>query len=123
MGAILAPILVPWITLRYGWRSAFIATGLLGLPWLIAWLNTYRPPQRHSKISKSELAYIQSDPAEPTVPISWSRLLSHRQTWAFVIGKFLTDPIWWFFLFWLPKFLNTRHGLSLTELGPPLVAI
>jgi ACS family hexuronate transporter-like MFS transporter len=123
MGAILAPMMVPWITLQFGWRWAFIATGLLGVPWLIAWLGTYRPPREHRKLGASELAYIQSDPQDPSVRVPWSRLLSHRQTWAYAIGKFLTDPIWWFFVFWLPKFLNTRHGLSLSELGPPLIVI
>jgi ACS family hexuronate transporter-like MFS transporter len=123
MGAIIAPIAVPWITLRFGWRWAFIATGLLGVPWLIAWLKTYLPPRQHRKLTLGELAYIESDPQEPAQTIPWSRLISHRQTWAFALAKFLTDPIWWFFLFWLPKFLNTRHGLSLGDLGPPLVAI
>ncbi len=123
MGAILAPIIVPWITLRFGWRWAFIATGLLGVPWLISWLATYRTPQQHHKLSASELSYIQSDPQDPAARIPWSRLIPHRQTWAFGLGKFMTDPIWWFFLFWLPKFLNTRYGLSLSELGPPLVVI
>jgi ACS family hexuronate transporter-like MFS transporter len=123
MGAILAPITVPWITLRFGWRWAFIATGLLGVPWLLCWLRTYRPPQLHRKLSSNEFKYIQSDPQQSVQQIPWSRLLPHRQTWAFAIGKFLTDPIWWFFLFWLPKFLNTRHGLSLSDLGAPLVAI
>ena len=123
MGAILAPIIVPWITLQFGWRWAFIATGLLGLPWLISWIVTYRTPQQHRKLSPSELAYIQSDPQQTQVQVAWLRLIPHRQTWAFVLGKFMTDPIWWFFLFWLPKFLNARYGLSLSELGPPLVAI
>jgi ACS family hexuronate transporter-like MFS transporter len=123
MGAILAPVIVPWITLRFGWRWAFIATGLLGVPWLISWLATYRTPQQHHKLSPSELAYIQSDPQDPVAQIPWSRLIPYRQTWAFGLGKFMTDPIWWFFLFWLPKFLNTRYGLSLSELGPPLVVI
>jgi len=123
MGAILAPLIVPLITLRFGWRMAFIVTGLLGLPWLVAWMRTYRPPQQHPKLKASELAYIESDPPEPATRVPWMRLIPHRQTWAFLIGKFLTDPIWWFFLFWLPKFLNTRHGLSLSELGPPLVVI
>jgi ACS family hexuronate transporter-like MFS transporter len=123
MGAILAPMIVPWITLQFGWRWAFIATGLLGVPWLIAWMATYRSPQEHKRLGESELAYIQSDPQEPAVRVPWSRLISHRQTWAYAIGKFLTDPIWWFFLFWLPKFLNARHGLSLSELGPPLITI
>ena len=123
MGAIIAPIAVPWITLRFGWRWAFIATGLLGMPWLISWLRTYRPPRQHRKLTASELAHIESDPQETAQRVSWSRLIAFRQTWAFMIAKFLTDPIWWFFLLWLPKFLNTRHGLSLGSLGPPLVAI
>jgi ACS family hexuronate transporter-like MFS transporter len=123
MGAILAPIIVPWITLQFGWRWAFIATGLLGVPWLISWLATYRTPRQHPKLSSSELAYIESDPQPAQARIPWLRLIPHRQTWAFLLGKFMTDPIWWFFLFWLPKFLNERYGLSLSELGPPLVAI
>ena len=123
MGAILAPMIVPWITLRFGWRWAFVATGLLGVPWLIAWVAAYRLPQRHKKLSAVELAYIQSDPPGPVARVPWSRLIPHRQTWAFVLGKFMTDPIWWFFLFWLPKFLNARHGLTLGELGPPLIVI
>jgi ACS family hexuronate transporter-like MFS transporter len=123
IGAIIAPLVVPWLTVRYGWRSAFMFTGLFSAIWLVAWLVTYRRPEEHRKLSKPELEYIQSDPPEPTVRIPWARLLPHRQTWAFLIGKFLTDPIWWFYLYWLPKFLHSRHGLSLTELGPPLVAI
>lgn len=123
MGAIVAPMVVPWITLQFGWRWAFIATGLLGIPWLTAWFVVYRRPEEHRKVASSELAYIQSDPPDSLVRIPWLRLLPHRQTWAFLLGKFMTDPIWWFFLFWLPKFLNTRHGLSLGELGPPLVVI
>jgi ACS family hexuronate transporter-like MFS transporter len=123
MGAIIAPIVVPVIAIQFGWRAAFIATGLLGIPWLIAWLAFYRRPDETKRLSASEFAYIRSDAEEPTVKIPWLRLLPHRQTWAYVLGKFLTDPIWWFFLFWLPKFLNTRYGLSLGELGPPLVVI
>jgi MFS transporter, ACS family, aldohexuronate transporter len=123
VGAIVAPLIVPWITLRFGWRWAFIATGLLGVPWVAAWLGIYRRPEQHTKLTPSELAYIRSGESEPVIEVAWSRLLPHRQTWAFLLGKFMTDPIWWFFLFWLPKFLNTRHGLSLAELGPPLVAV
>jgi ACS family hexuronate transporter-like MFS transporter len=123
IGAIIAPLTVPWITLRLGWRWAFIVTGLLGVPWLAAWIRTYRRPKEHPRVSSWELAYIQSDAPEAVVRVEWLPLLAHRQTWAFLLGKFITDPIWWFFLFWLPKFLNTQHGLSLGELGPPLVAI
>jgi ACS family hexuronate transporter-like MFS transporter len=83
----------------------------------------YRRPQEHPRLSSAELSYIQSDPGEPVVKIAWLRLLPFRQTWAFVIGKFLTDPIWWFFLFWLPKFLASKHGLPLSGMALPLVII
>jgi ACS family hexuronate transporter-like MFS transporter len=90
---------------------------------LIVWLATYQSPQQHPRVSPAELAYIESDPIEPVTPVAWSRLLPHRQTWAFAVGKFMTDPIWWFLLFWLPKFLHSTYGLSLLELGLPLIAI
>ncbi|MCA1557543.1 MAG: MFS transporter, partial [Acidobacteria bacterium] len=95
VGAIVAPLTVPWIAITYGWQWAFIITGALGFIWLAFWLMTYRRPEEHPKLSASELAHIQSDPAEPTTKIPWGRLFPHRQTWAFAIGKFLTDPIWW----------------------------
>ena len=123
VGAIVATLTVPWIATHLGWRWAFVFTGFFSGIWLIAWLALYRRPEEHPRISKSELAFVQSDPLEPTRRIPWSQLVPHRQTWAFIIGKFLTDPVWWFFLFWLPKFLNSEHGLTLNELGPPLVAI
>jgi ACS family hexuronate transporter-like MFS transporter len=123
VGATIGPLLVLWIASRYGWQSAFVSTGLLSFIPIIFWVRSYRRPQEHPRLSATELEYIQSDPAEPATPIPWTRLLPHRQTWAFLIGKFMTDPIWWFFLFWLPKFLNARHGLELTALGPPLVVI
>jgi len=91
--------------------------------WLIFWQLTYRRPEEHPKLEASELAHIQSDPAEPTTKIPWARLLPHRQTWAFAIAKFLTDPIWWVYLFWLPKFLNTNYCLNITQIGLPLVVI
>jgi ACS family hexuronate transporter-like MFS transporter len=123
VGAIVAPLLVPWVTVRFGWQWAFIVTGVFSATWLVAWLSIYRKPQDHPSLSARELAYIQSDSVEPSEKIPWAALLPLPQTWAFLIGKFLTDPIWWFFLFWLPKFLNTQHGLTLTELGLPLVTI
>jgi MFS transporter, ACS family, hexuronate transporter len=123
IGAVVAPIVVPWLTVHYGWQAAFLVTGSLSALWLIPWLIMYRPPQQHPRLSKGELNYILSDPAEPVEKIPWIKLLAHRQTWAFVIGKFMTDPIWWFIMFWLPKFLNSRYGLSLTELGWPLVIV
>jgi MFS transporter, ACS family, hexuronate transporter len=118
-----APLTVPWIAVTYGWQWAFILTGALGFIWLVFWLMIYRRPEEHPKLSASELAHIQSDPAEPTTKIPWARLFPHRQTWAFAIGKFLTDPIWWVYLFWLPKFLNTNYGLNITQIGLPLVVI
>ncbi|MBA4124813.1 MAG: MFS transporter [Acidobacteria bacterium] len=123
VGAIVAPLTVPWIAINYGWQWAFIITGTIGFFWLVFWLALYRRPEEHPRLSKAELAYIRSDPAEPVTKIPWLRLLPHRQTWAFAAGKFLTDPVWWFFLFWLPKFLNENHGLTLTGLGIPLVII
>ncbi len=123
VGAIVAPLTVPWIAVNYGWQWAFIITGAVGFVWLVFWLLLYQKPEEHPRLSKAELAYIQSDPAEPVTKIPWLRLLPHRQTWAFAAGKFITDPVWWFFLFWLPKFLNENHGLTLTGLGIPLVII
>ncbi len=123
VGAIVAPLTVPWIAINYGWQWAFIATGAIGFIWLILWSVVYDRPEDHPRLSPAELAYIQSDPPEPATKIAWARLLPHRQTWAFTLGKFLTDPVWWFYLFWLPKFLNTTYGLTLDKLGPPLVVI
>ncbi len=123
VGAVIAPLAVPPIAIYYGWEWAFILTGAIGFVWLIFWLAIYRKPEEHPRLSKSELAYIQSDPVEPTTKIAWVRLFPHRQTWAFAAGKFMTDPIWWFFLFWLPKFLNENYGLSLSQIGLPLIVI
>jgi MFS transporter, ACS family, hexuronate transporter len=123
IGALVTPIVVPYIADAWGWRWAFILTGAIGFIWLFFWLALYRSPNQHPKLSKAELAHIQSDPPDPAVKIPWLRLLPHRQTWAFALGKFLTDPVWWVYLFWLPDFLNKKHGLSLKEFGPPLVAI
>jgi len=123
VGAILTPIMVPWIALTWGWRPAFIATGALGFLWLIAWLVVYRPPEEHPKIGAAELAHIRSDPHEPAFAVSWLQLLKFKQTWAFAIGKFMTDPIWWFYLYWLPKFLDARYGIKLAQVTAPLVAI
>lgn len=123
IGAMLAPLAVPWLTVRYGWQSAFLATGLISALWIVPWMAMYRPPREHSRLSAAEFAYIQSEPAEPAVRIPWSYLLRRRQTWAFVIGKFMTDPIWWFFMFWLPKFLSARHNLSMADMAWPLVIV
>lgn len=123
VGAIIAPIAVPWIALTWGWRWAFIATGAVGFLWLIFWLIAYREAATHPRVSESELAYIRSDAVESTTPIPWASLLRHRQTWAFVVGKSLTDPVWLFYLFWLPKFLDANWGVKLSGLAAPLVAI
>ena len=123
VGAIIAPLTVPWIAIHLGWRWAFLFTSLFSVTWLVLWLTTYRSPDEQSGISASELQHIHSDPPEAAGKVPWSKLLPHRQTWAFIIAKFLTDPIWWFFLFWLPKFFNSRYGLTLADLGAPLVTI
>jgi ACS family hexuronate transporter-like MFS transporter len=123
IGALVTPLIVPWITFNWGWKWAFIATGLLGFAWLVWWLAAYRSPETHPRVSAAELAHIRSDPPEETTTIGWLGLMRHRQTWAFAVGKFLTDPIWWLYLFWVPDFLNRNHGLDLKSMGPPLVVI
>ncbi len=123
VGALITPLVVPWITRTYGWKMAFVATGAIGFVWLAAWLAMYRPPESHPRVNQAELAYIRSDPAEPATRIPWLQLIPHRQTWAFAIGKFLTDPIWWFYLFWVPDFLFKTHGITLTNVGLPLFVI
>ncbi|SNS19810.1 MULTISPECIES: MFS transporter [unclassified Azospirillum] len=123
IGAIATPLIVPAVTLAWGWEMAFIVTGLFSLIWLPLWLILYRHPSKHPKVTQSELAYISSDPPDPGHRIGWFRLLRVRETWAYALGKFLIDPIWWMFLFWLPDFLAKRHGLDLKTFGIPLVAI
>ncbi|MFN3511479.1 MAG: MFS transporter [Phenylobacterium sp.] len=123
IGAIVTPLVIPAITLAWGWQMAFIVTGLVGLVWLPIWLIVYRRPREHSKVTAAELAHIESDPPDPVEKIAWRRLLTVKETWAYAIGKFLIDPIWWMFLFWLPDFLGKRHGLDLKTFGPPLIAI
>ncbi|MFN2453334.1 MAG: MFS transporter [Pyrinomonadaceae bacterium] len=123
IGAIVTPLIVPWITVAYGWRAAFIVTGALGFIWLIFWLLLYRRPEEHTRLTPTELAYIRSDPAEATTKIKWVRLIPHRQTWAFASGKFITDPVWWFYLFWLPDFLGKTYKLDLKNIGLPLIVI
>jgi ACS family hexuronate transporter-like MFS transporter len=123
VGAIIAPFLVPAITLLWGWQMAFILTGLLTVIWLAVWLIWYRRPREYAGISAGELAWIESDPQEPQRPVAWSTLLKTRQTWAYILGRFLIDPVWWTFLFWLPDFFAKRYGVNLKGFGPPLVAI
>jgi ACS family hexuronate transporter-like MFS transporter len=124
VGAILTPLIVPSIALAWGWQAAFIVTGSLGFIWLIFWLLVYREPEHHKKVSAAELAHIRSDVKEPPhEPLRWALLLTHRQSWAFLIGKFMTDPIWWFYLYWLPKFLDANWGIKLAQVAAPLIVI
>lgn len=123
VGAIATPLLVPVIVGWWGWPEAFWIAGGVGILWAIWWMIAYESPDRHPRVSPAELAYIRSDPADPPVRIPWIKLIPHRQTWAFAMGKFMTDPIWWLYLFWVPDFLNKRHGLDLKSFGPPLVVI
>jgi MFS transporter, ACS family, hexuronate transporter len=129
VGAIIAPLTVPLIALAWGWQWAFIITGAIGLIWLIFWLAIYEIPAKHKKLSVSELTYINSDKesiAENNAPqekISWFKLLTFRQTWAYFIGKFLTDPVWWFYLFWLPSFLNKQYHMTKTDLALPIAVV
>jgi ACS family hexuronate transporter-like MFS transporter len=123
LGAIATPLIVPWIVVRWGWRPAFFLLGGVGFAWLALWLWVYRRPQEHPSCSQGELEYICSDPVAPQIRVSWFKLLAHRQTWAFVLAKFITDPIWWFYLFWVPDFLQRQHGLALLNIGMPLLVI
>jgi ACS family hexuronate transporter-like MFS transporter len=123
LGAILAPAIVPWVTLRFGWQAAFLLTGAFSLTWIVWWLTHYRQPNYHPKLKPAELSHILSDPVDSTVPIPWKRVLGYRQTWALVAAKFLTDPVWWFYLYWLPKFFDTRYHLGLSHLGLPLIIV
>ncbi|HSL22455.1 MAG TPA: MFS transporter [Vicinamibacterales bacterium] len=123
VGALITPLVVPWITITYGWYWAFVATGAIGFAWLLGWWWRYDEPERHARLGERELAYIRAGRSEPATPLSWARLLPHRQTWAFAIAKFMTDPIWWLYLFWIPDFLNRAHGVDLSAVGLPLVTI
>ena len=121
--AILTPMLAPVLVYYFGWRVAFLITGALVFVWLIVWWKVYRSPREKPNLSAAELAHIESDPADTPGKVPWLSLLRHRQTWAYALGKFIIDPIWWFFLFWLPSFFASEHGLDLMTFGPALVAI
>ena len=123
VGAIVTPLLVPLLVLWFDWRMAFFVTGLFGILWLGAWWAFYRHPSSHPHVTPQELAYIRQDPADPVEKIGWGRLLIVRETWAYALGKFLIDPIWWFFLFWLPGYLFDRYDLDRKTFGLPLAAI
>jgi ACS family hexuronate transporter-like MFS transporter len=129
VGIIATAAAVPWITLEFGWRASFVITGLLGIVLLFVWWRVYSQPENHPKLSPEELNHIQSDRDEPsgTERVSWRKVLSYKETWAFAIGKFLTDPIWWFYLSWLPDFFNSNESLDqkldLKTVGLPFILI
>ena len=129
VGAIIAPLTVPFIAVAWGWKWAFILTGLIGFIWLVLWLLLYKIPSQEKRLSKEEFEYINSDKEETKEKeeagknISWGKLLTFRQTWAFAIGKFLTDPVWWFYLFWLPDFLQSQYHLTLTQIAVPVALV
>ena len=129
VGAIIAPLTVPLIAVVWGWQWAFILTGTVGLIWLLFWFLFYEIPRKHKKLLKAEFDYIHSDRDEEKdnepeqKKVSWGKLITYRQTWAFIMGKFLTDPVWWFYLFWLPSFLNKQYGLEKTELAIPIAVV
>ncbi|MDT5272046.1 MAG: transporter, family, hexuronate transporter [Acidobacteriota bacterium] len=123
VGAIIAPLAVPWLYIHWGWQWAFIMTGAIGLVWLIFWFTLYHRPEEHPKIGRAELEHIQSDPPEPTAKVPWLRLLPHRQTWAFVFAKFATDSIWRWYLYLLPLFFSEVFKLDIKNFGPPFVVI
>jgi ACS family hexuronate transporter-like MFS transporter len=128
VGAIVAPLAIPAIIVAWGWQAAFIITGAIGFIWVVLWFIFYEVPERHKKVSEGELAYIHSDvdeQSETKEKVSWLKLLKYRQTWLFFIGKGLTDPVWWFYLFWIPGWLSTVRGggLDIKSFGLPLAFI
>src|SRR5579875_47123 len=123
IGNIVVPLIVPTLVAIVTWRGAFVVTGGLGIVWLIIWLVYYRRPEHHRSVSQAELELILSDPVEQLEKVPWKRVLPCKETWAFAIGKFLTDPIWWFYLFWLPRYLQTTFSLSLDSNRLPLVIV
>ena len=129
VGAILAPLTVPWVAKQWGWETAFILIGALGFIWLIFWRIYYEKPENQKRLSKDELEYINSDAGEQVInsseeaKVPWIKLLGYKQTWAFAFGKFMTDGVWWFFLFWLPKYLEAQYGMVKTEIMLPLAVL
>lgn len=124
VGAILTPLLIPALALAWGWKAAFIATGAIGFVWILFWIPIYTKPEVNKRIKSLERDYIlQDDATEPIAKLPWKKIISYRQTWGICLARFFTDPIWWFFLYWLPKFLWTKHGIDLTHIGIPLIVI
>jgi MFS transporter, ACS family, aldohexuronate transporter len=123
VGAILAPLTVPWLALRFGWRWAFVVVGAVGLLWIAAWLLLYQDPAHHPRLSRAELYYVRSDPPEPNDRVSWRVLICTRPVWGILLARFLSDPVWWFYLFWAPKVLNSQFGLKLDQIGVPVATM
>lgn len=134
VGAILAPLTVPWIASNWGWETAFLLIGAIGFLWMFFWRFYYDRPEKQKRISREELEYINSDAGDDVLDgttdvikkdekVLWTRLLGYRQTWAFAFGKFMTDGVWWFFLFWLPKYLEAQYGMVKTEIMLPLAVL
>jgi ACS family hexuronate transporter-like MFS transporter len=124
LGAILAPLIVPWVTIRYGWHAAFLVTGTFSALWIVLWYRTYRKPADHPTLTGAELRHIYQEAAQQMGPSApWIRLLGLRQTWAFTIAKFVSDPVWWFFLFYLPSYFSVKFHLDLSHLGLPLIIV
>jgi MFS transporter, ACS family, aldohexuronate transporter len=123
IGALVTPLVVPWMTSAYGWPAAFVATGALGFLWLLLWLPLYAAPGAHRSVRPTEVAYIQSDPPDRVAQVPWLKLIPYRQTWAFSAAKGLTDPIWWLYLFWIPDFLYKQYAIDLKSLALPLIVI
>lgn len=132
IGAIVAPLTVPWIAENLGWKWAFILTGAVGFIWLILWVFIYEIPSKNKNLLKEEYDYINSDVDEPkelagtedkAKKVPWIKLLAFRQTWAFILGKFLTDPVWWFYLFWLPAFLQAQYNITGTAIALPIALV
>ncbi|MBC8134155.1 MAG: MFS transporter, partial [Deltaproteobacteria bacterium] len=125
VGAIVAPAVVPWVALTWGWRMAFVGAGAAGFLWLILWFLFYDVPERIKKLRPAELAHIRSDPGDNTATgkVGWLQILGYRQAWAFILGKFLTDPVWWFFLIWLPDYFKKTRGLDIKKSWVHLVTI
>ena len=123
VGAVVTPLIVPMIVLAFGWRYSFALTGIFNFVWMVAWFRYYRAPREHAAVTPEELAHIESDPEMGSGRASFRQVLGYRQTWAYMLGRFFIDPVWWTFLFWLPDFFNKQYGYNLKAFGPPLVAI
>jgi ACS family hexuronate transporter-like MFS transporter len=125
VGAIVAPAMIPLIALKWGWRATFVVAGLAGFLWLVAWWLCYDLPEKSRRVNSAELALIRSDADEKstTEKVRWLRLLEFRQTWSFVVAKFLTDPVWWFFLIWLPDYFKKTRNLDIKNSWIHIVTI